>query len=94
MRIPTVAPISFAKASNRSNFFCDKINHLYRKGYKTEEIAKQLKMSKSAVRYYYYGIHNCSEAHYHWKNAFNINKEAGYVQYSLNQVRVGAAVCI
>lgn len=89
-----VAPISFAKASHRSNYYCTLINNLYKKGYTTQQIAQELDMSKTAVRYYYYGIHNCSEAHFHWKNAFNANKEVGYIQYSLNQIRVGTSVPI
>lgn len=89
-----VAPISFAKASNRSNYYCTLINNLYKKGYTTQQIADELGMGKTSVRYYYYGIHNCSEAHYHWKNAFNANKELGYIQHSLNQIRVGTSVPI
>ena len=94
MKVPTVAPISFCKASQRSNDFCQQINQLYREGYTTQQIADKLKMGKTAVRYYYYGIHNCCEAHYHWKNAFDANKELGYIQYSLNQMRVGTSVAI
>lgn len=89
MKAPVVAPISFCKASDRSNDLCNRINKLYREGYTTKQIADEINMSQRAVRYYYYGIHNCSDAHYHWKNAFDVNREAGYIQYSLNQVRVG-----
>ena len=89
-----VAPISFCKASKHSNDLCAKINQLYREGYTTQEIAKKLSMGKTSVRYYYYGLHNCSEAHYHWKNAFDANKEVGHIQYSLTQVRVGTSVPI
>jgi orotate phosphoribosyltransferase-like protein len=92
MRFPTVAPISFCKATENSQQKCIQINNLYREGYTTEQIADEMDMSKTAVRYYYYGIHNCSEAHFHWKNAFEKNKEMGYIQYSLNQVRKGTCV--
>jgi hypothetical protein len=94
MRIPSVAPISFCQASERSNDLCKQINYLYREGYNTKQIAEKLGMGESSVRYYYYGIHNCCEAHYHWKNAFEMNKALGYIQYSLNQVRIGTAVPI
>ena len=94
MKTPTVAPISFAKATTHSQNLCTQINNLYRQGYNTQEIADQVGVGKSSVRYYYYGIHNCSEAHYHWKNAYNANKEVGYNQTSLNQVRVGTSVSI
>jgi orotate phosphoribosyltransferase-like protein len=94
MKVIQVAPISFAKASKRTNDLCNQINHLYREGYSTQQIAEKLNIGKTAVRYYYYGVHNCSEAQSHWKNAFNANKEVGYVQYSLNQVRVGTCVPI
>jgi len=94
MRYPNVAPISFCKATDRSQEFCKQINNMYKEGYTTEQIAEELDMSKTAVRYYYYGIHNCSEAHFHWKNAFDANKAVGYIQYSLNQIRVGTAVPI
>lgn len=89
-----VAPISFCKASNRSNYYCTLINNLYKKGYTTQQIADELGMGKTSVRYYYYGIHNCCEAHYHWKNAYLANKELGYIQHSLNQIRVGTSVPI
>jgi hypothetical protein len=94
MKTPIVAPISFAKATTHSQDLCTQINYLYKEGYNTQEIAQQLKIGKSSVRYYYYGIHNCSEASYHWKNAFLANQEIGYVQHSLNQVRVGTSVPI
>jgi hypothetical protein len=94
MKNPTVAPISFAKANDRSQQLCHSIHQLYKIGYTTQEIADQLGIGKSSVRYYYYGIHNCSEASHHWKNAFNANKEIGYIQHSLNQVRVGTSVPI
>lgn len=94
MKVPTVAPISFCKASQHSNSLCNQINQLYKEGYTTQQIADKLNIGKTAVRYYYYGIHNCSEAHYHWRNAFLANKEIGYVQYSLNQIRVGTSVAI
>lgn len=89
-----VAPISFCKANAHSQEMCQKINDLYRKGYNTKQIAEELGCGKSSVRYYYYGVHNCCEAQWHWKNAFEVNKEAGYVQHSLNQVRVGTCVTI
>jgi len=94
MKYPTVAPISFAKATEHSQNLCNLINNLYQEGYNTEEIADLVGIGKSSVRYYYYGIHNCCEAHFHWKNAFDANKELGYVQHSLNQVRVGTSVPI
>lgn len=94
MKSIKVAPISFCKASQRSNDLCNQIHQLYRKGYTTKQIAHELNMSNSSVRYYFYGYHNCSEAHYHWKNAFDANKKLGYVQYSLNQVRIGTCVSI
>jgi arginyl-tRNA synthetase len=89
-----IAPISFCKATQHSQNLCIAINQLYRQGYTTQQIAQQLNIGKTAVRYYYYGVHNCSEAHFHWKNAFNANKEIGHIQYSLNQVRVGTSVPI
>ena len=94
MSYPTVAPISFCKATEHSQDLCTRINNLYKEGYTTEQISQQIGIGKSSVRYYYYGIHNCSEAHYHWKNAYQANKELGYVQTSLNQVRVGTSVPI
>ena len=94
MSYPTVAPISFCKATKHSQNLCTQINNLYKEGFTTEEISQQIGIGKSSVRYYYYGIHNCSEAQCHWKNAFDANKEVGYVQYSLNQVRVGTCVPI
>lgn len=94
MKSIKVAPISFCKASKRSNDLCNVINQFYRDGYNTKQIAQALNMSTSSVRRYYYGVHNCSEAHYHWKNAFDANKELGYVQYGLNQVRIGTCVAI
>jgi len=94
MNYPIVAPISFSKATDHSQNLCSLINNLYQEGYNTEEIANLVGIGKSSVRYYYYGIHNCPEAHYHWKNAFEANKEVGYVQHSLNQVRVGTSVPI
>jgi arginyl-tRNA synthetase len=94
MTYPTVAPISFCKASQHSQNLCSLINNLYKEGYNTEQISNLVGIGKSSVRYYYYGIHNCPEAHFHWKNAFNANKELGYIQYSLNQVRVGTSVPI
>jgi orotate phosphoribosyltransferase-like protein len=94
MRTITVAPISFAKANERTNELCEKINYLYRDGLSTKQIAKELNLSASNVRRYYYGVHNCAQAHYHWKNAFNANKAVGYIQTALNQVRVGACVSI
>ena len=90
----TLAPISFCKATEHSQELCKRINDLYREGYTTDQISEEIGYSKTAVRYYYYGYHNCSEAHYHWKNAFIANKNAGFVQYSLNQVRIGASVPI
>lgn len=92
MRTPTVAPISFCNATENSLQKCIQINKMYREGYTTEQIAEELDMGCTAVRYYYYGIHNCSEAHFHWKNAFEANKEIGYIQHSLNQVRKGTCV--
>lgn len=89
-----VAPISFCKATIRSQDLCQRINEYYRDGYNTKQISEKLKISKTAVRYYYYGAHNCSEAHYHWKNAFDANKEIGYIQHSLTQVRIGTCVTI
>ncbi len=94
MKFPTVAPISFCTASNRSQELCNQINQLYREGYTTQQISDELGIGKSSVRYYYYGIHNCAEAHFHWRNAFNANKEIGYIQHSLNQIRVGTCVPI
>jgi len=94
MSYPTVAPISFSKATEHSQNLCAQINNLYREGYTTEQISEEIGIGKSSVRYYYYGIHNCSEAHYHWKNAYEANKQVGYIQTSLNQVRVGASVPI
>jgi hypothetical protein len=94
MSYPTVAPISFCKATPHSQNLCSLINNLYLEGYTTKQISELTGFSKSAVRYYYYGVHNCSEAHFHWKNAFDANKELGYIQYSLNQVRVGTCVPI
>jgi arginyl-tRNA synthetase len=90
----TLAPISFCKATEHSQELCKQINYLYKEGYTTAAIAEKLGYSKSTVRYYYYGYHNCCEAHFHWKNAFDANKNAGFVQYSLNQVRIGACVPI
>ena len=94
MSYPTVAPISFSKATEHSQNLCAQINNLYREGYTTEQISEEIGIGKSSVRYYYYGIHNCSEAHYHWKNAYEANKQVGYIQTSLNQVRVGTSVPI
>lgn len=89
-----VAPLSFCKSNQRSNDLCIQINQLYRQGYTTRQIATELKLSKSSVRYYYYGVHHCPVAYIHWKNAFDANKELGYVQDHLNQVRVGTFVPI
>lgn len=94
MKTPTVAPISFCTASDRTNNLCTQINTLYKEGYNTKQISKILNIGERSVRYYYYGIHNCSEASHHWKNAFEANKELGYVQHSLNQVRIGTCVPI
>jgi hypothetical protein len=94
MRLPSVAPLSFARVTERSSQLTQAVNEMYREGFTTIEIAKELDMSKSAVRYYYYGIHNCSQAHWHWKKAFDANKALGYKQYSLNQLRIGASVKI
>ena len=94
MSYPTVAPISFSKATEHSQDLCTQINNLYKEGYTTEQISEEIGIGKSSVRYYYYGIHNCPEAHYHWKNAYEANKQVGYVQTSLNQVRVGTSVPI
>ena len=94
MSYPTVAPISFSKATEHSQNLCSLINNLYKEGYNTEQIANLVGIGKSSVRYYYYGVHNCPVAHYHWKNAFDANKQVGYVQHSLNQVRVGTSVPI
>lgn len=88
----TVAPISFCYANERSNALCEVINEFYLNGLSTKEIAKFLDMSTSSVRRYYYGVHQCSEADRHWRNAFQANKKAGYVQTGLNQVRIGACV--
>lgn len=73
---------------------CQKIHELYRQGYNTKQIAEELGCGKTTVRYYYYGVHNCCEAQAHWKNAFEANKELGYIQCSLNQVRIGTSVPI
>jgi orotate phosphoribosyltransferase-like protein len=94
MKIPTVAPLSFCKATEHSQQLCNQINSLYRQGFTTKQISEKLKIGKTAVRYYYYGIHNCSDAHHHWANAFNANKNLGHIQYSLNQLRIGASVQI
>jgi hypothetical protein len=94
MKTPTVAPISFCKATDHSQNLCSLINNLYKEGYNTEQISTLIGIGKSSVRYYYYGIHNCSEASYHWKNAFLANQQVGYVQHSLNQVRIGTSVPI
>lgn len=94
MRLPSVAPLSFARVTESSSQHTQAVNEMYREGFTTTEIANELDISKTAVRYYYYGIHNCSEAHYHWKNAFDANKALGYTQYSLNQLRIGASVKI
>ena len=89
-----VAPISFCKATQHSQNLCAKINNLYKEGYTTQQIANELGIGKTSVRYYYYGVHNCSDAHFHWRNAFQANKEVGHIQYSLNQVRIGTSVPI
>ena len=89
-----VAPISFCNATQHSQRLCTSINNLYKEGYTTQQIANELGIGKTSVRYYYYGVHNCSDAHFHWKNAFDANKEVGYVQHSLNQVRIGTSVPI
>ena len=89
-----VAPISFCNATQHSQRLCTQINNLYKEGYTTQQIANELGIGKTSVRYYYYGVHNCSDAHFHWRNAFQANKEVGHIQYSLNQVRVGTSVPI
>lgn len=94
MKTPIVAPISFSKATEHSQDLCHHIHQLYKLGYTTNQISEEIGYSKSAVRYYFYGIHNCSEAQSHWKNAYQKNKEVGYNQTSLNQVRVGTSVPI
>lgn len=94
MRSITVAPISFCHANERSNDLCNKINYAYREGKSTKEIAKELKLSATSVRRYYYGYHNCCEAHTHWKQAWKANQQLGHDNCSLNQVRIGARVTI
>lgn len=94
MRTITVAPLSFCHANERSNDLCNKINHAYRQCKSTKEIAEELKLSVTSVRRYYYGYHNCVEAHTHWKSAWKANQQVGYDNCSLNQVRIGTCVSI
>lgn len=94
MRTVTVAPLSYCHANERSNDLCNKINYAYRQGKSTKEIAEELKLSVTSVRRYYYGYHNCMEAHAHWKSAWKANQQLGYDNCSLNQVRIGTSVSI
>lgn len=89
-----VAPISYSQATDHSQEICRQIHLLYSVGLSTKDVAEFLKLSRTTVRHYFYGIQHTPQSHYHWKSAYEANRNVGYIQQSLNQVRVGTSVPI
>lgn len=78
MRIPTVAPISNVRATQKALQKINLANQLRRGNLTFLQIAQEMNISERTVRRYYWGIHSLNQ----------------FPQQSGEQIRIGACVPI